>query len=343
MQPADFQFFPETASTYASRVDGVYLFLVALTAFFSIAIALAIVFLGVRYRRNAVVKRTPYSPPMWLELSWLIAPVPILLFLFIWSSQVFLEIQRPPAGAMEINVVARQWMWKFQHPSGRREIDELHVPAGRPVRLKMISEDVIHSFYVPAFRAKQDVLPGRFTSAWFEATKPGTYHLFCAEYCGTQHSKMVGKVVVMTPVDYEQWLSRKTGDVSPVVAGAALFEQYRCASCHGPATQQSRGPTLEGIYGKMIPLADGSAVPADDSYIRESIVRPGAKIVAGYQNLMPTFEGQLSEEELNDLTAYIKTLSGPPVAAAASTADPSTVSQPSSNPQPSSSPQGAQP
>jgi cytochrome c oxidase subunit 2 len=253
---------------------------------------------------------------MWLELSWLIAPAPVLLFLFFWSSQVFLEIQRPPADAMVINCVARQWMWKFQHPSGRREIDELHVPVGRPVRMKMISEDVIHSFYVPAFRAKQDVLPGRFTTAWFEATKPGTYHLFCAEYCGTQHSKMVGKVHVMSPTEYEAWLSGKTGDVSPQVAGAALFEQHRCGSCHGPSTVQSRGPTLEGIFGKMIPLADGTSVPADDTYLRESIVRPGAKIVAGYQNLMPTFEGQLSEEELNDLVAYIKSLSGPAAATA---------------------------
>ncbi|QDT55167.1 Cytochrome c oxidase subunit 2 precursor [Caulifigura coniformis] len=317
MGSADFQFHPETASTYAARVDGVYWFLVAMTAFFSIAIAAAIVYLGVRYRKNAQVNRTPYSPPMWLELSWLIAPAPILLFIFFWSAQVFLEMQRPPADAMQINVVARQWMWKFQHPSGRREIDQLHVPVGRPVRLKMISEDVIHSFYVPAFRTKQDVLPGRFTTAWFEATKPGTYHLFCAEYCGTQHSKMVGSVVVMSPTEYEEWLAGRGSDVSPEVAGAALFEQHRCGSCHGPATAQMRGPTLEGIFGKMIPLVDGSSVPADDTYLRESIVRPGSKIVAGYQNLMPTFEGQLSEEELNDLLAYIKTLSGPVAAAAA--------------------------
>ncbi len=321
MGSADFQLFPETASSYASRVDAVFWFLCGITVFFTVAIALAIVFLGVRYRRNAEVNRTPYSPPMWLELSWLIAPAPVLLFLFFWSSQVFLEMQRAPADAMEINCVARQWMWKFQHPSGRREIDELHVPVGRPIRLKMISEDVIHSFYVPAFRAKQDVLPGRFTSVWFEATKPGTYHLFCAEYCGTQHSKMVGSVKVMSPTEYEEWLSGKTGDVSPQVAGAALFEQHRCGTCHGPSTAQTRGPTLEGIYGKMIPLVDGTSVPAEDTYLRESIVRPGAKIVAGYQNLMPTFEGQLSEEELNDLVAYIKTLSGP-VAATAKEAQP---------------------
>ena len=318
MGSADFQFHPEAASTYAGRVDAVYWFLVGLTAFFSIAIALAIVYLGIRYRRNAQVNRTPYTPPMWLELSWLIAPAPILLGIFIWSSQVFLEMQRPPADAMQINVVGRQWMWKFQHPSGRREIDELHIPVGRPIRTKMISEDVIHSFYVPAFRTKQDVLPGRFTSAWFEATKPGTYHLFCAEYCGTQHSKMVGKVHVMSPTEYEEWLSGKTGDVTPEVAGAALFEQHRCGSCHGPANSptQMRGPTLEGIYGRMIPLADGSSVPAEDNYLRESIVRPGAKLVAGYQNLMPTFEGQLSEEELNDLVAYIKTLTKPVAATA---------------------------
>ncbi|AMV20112.1 cytochrome c oxidase subunit II [Planctomyces sp. SH-PL14] len=308
MDNAEFQLFPDAASTVASRVDALFLFMTALTVFFTVAIAGAILYLGIRYRRGANVNRSQYSPPLWLELSWLLTPVPVVIFVFIWSSQLFLEMQRPPKDAMEIRVVAKQWMWKLQHPSGRREIDELHVPTGRAVRMTMISEDVIHSFYVPAFRIKQDVLPGRYTTTWFEADTPGTYHLFCAEYCGTNHSRMKGRVVVQTPSEYEEWLGGGRRDQSPVVAGAALYEQFRCGSCHAPTVTPLRAPPLEGIYGRSVKLANGATVTADDSYLRESITRPAAKVVAGFQPIMPVFEGQISEEGLSDLLAYLKSL-----------------------------------
>jgi cytochrome c oxidase subunit 2 len=308
MDNADLRLFPDAASTTAPRVDALYFFLVGMTAVLTLLIAGLILYFGIRYRRNAVVDRSKYHPPLWLELSWMIIPIPILILIFVWSSQLFLEMQRPPADAMDIRVVARQWMWKFQHPSGKREIDELHVPLGRPVRVTMISEDVIHSFFVPAFRVKQDVLPGRYTSAWFEATRIGSFDLFCAEYCGTNHSRMIGRVVVMSPADYQAWLAGRTADTPPAVAGAALFEQLRCVTCHGAAGTATRGPPLAGVFGSDVRLADGSIVAANESYLRESIVRPGAKVVAGFQPLMPAYEGQISEEGINDLIAYIKSL-----------------------------------
>jgi cytochrome c oxidase subunit 2 len=308
MNKDDLQLFPEAASTIAGRVDALFWFLTGMTVLLSGAIAIAIVVLGIRYRKAANVDRAPYSPSIWLELSWILVPIPILLLIFFWSSELFLEMQRAPKDSMEIKVVGRQWMWKLQHPSGQREIDELHVPTGRPIRLTMISEDVIHSFYVPAFRVKQDVLPGRYSTVWFQANQPGTYHLFCAEYCGTNHSKMVGKVIVQTPSDYQNWLGGKSNDRPPEVTGAELFERFRCGSCHGPQAPENRAPLLTGIFGKVAPLKDGGMAQVDDAYLRDSILRPSAKVVAGFQPIMPSYEGQITEEELNDLIAYIKTL-----------------------------------
>jgi cytochrome c oxidase subunit 2 len=213
---------------------------------------------------------------------------------------------RPPKGAMEIYCVGKQWMWKFQHTEGQREINELHVPAGRDVRMVMTSQDVIHSFYVPAFRIKADVLPGRYTSTWFHATVPGRYHLFCAEYCGTQHSGMVGEVIVMDPADYERWAAGGV-DGSLASAGEKSFQQYGCSMCHR-SDAAGRGPNLVAVFGRAVLLDDGRTVTADESYVRESILNPGAKIVSGFKNIMPTFEGQLSEEEVIGLVAYVKAL-----------------------------------
>jgi cytochrome c oxidase subunit 2 len=207
---------------------------------------------------------------------------------------------------MEIAVVGRQWMWKIQHPSGRREINELHVPVGAPVKLRIASQDVIHSFYIPAFRVKMDAVPGRYTQLWFEATKPGEYHLFCAEYCGTEHSRMIGKVVVMEPDQFQNWLGGVTEE-TPVEAGERLFAEFNCANCHTGGTRQ-RGPHLGGLFGKPVRLADGRTVTFDETYIRESIINPNAKIVAGYAPVMPTYRGQLSEEQLLQLVAYIRSL-----------------------------------
>jgi cytochrome c oxidase subunit 2 len=233
------------------------------------------------------------------------------MVMFFWGADIYFRMSRPPADAIEITTVAKQWMWKFQHPEGKLEINDLHVPLDRPVKLRMISEDVIHSLYVPAFRAKQDVLPGRYTTVWFQATRPGEYHLFCAEYCGAKHSEMRGKVIVLEPSAYQEWLAGGRRGETPLEAGRKQFEERRCDQCHKPLGETGRGPPLEGLFGSTVPLANGQTVVADENYIRESILRPQAKLRAGYQPLMPTFEGQMGEEEILHLLAYIKSLSQP--------------------------------
>jgi cytochrome c oxidase subunit II len=241
--------------------------------------------------------------------------------MFAWGAHVYFRITRPPANAIDIYVTAKQWMWKLQHTDGHREMNELHVPVGVPVRLTMASEDVIHSFYVPAFRFKRDVVPGRFSMAWFEATRPGKYHLFCAEFCGTRHSGMIGWVYVMKAADYQAWLAGGAPGESLAAAGAKRFVEHACNTCHGDLPG-ARGPSLAGIFGKQIHLASGQTIVADESYIRESIVNPQAKLVAGYPPIMPTFQGLISEEGLLQLVAYIKSLSSAPPAGAAASAVP---------------------
>jgi cytochrome c oxidase subunit 2 len=245
-----------------------------------------------------------------MELSWIILSLPILLAIFVWGAKVCFYLLRPPEHSMPITVVAKQWMWKFQHQDGRREIDVLHVPINQPVRLTMISQDVIHSFFVPAFRVKQDVLPGRYTSVWFQATKPGEYRLYCAEYCGANHSRMIGRVVAQTPGDFAAWLSGRGDDQEPPhITGQKLFELHQCASCHRPAAGvPARGPALEGLFGSAVPLTTGATVVADEAYLRESIHRPPAKVVAGFEPIMPTYEGLIDEEGVLALIAYIKSL-----------------------------------
>jgi cytochrome c oxidase subunit 2 len=306
---SEFELFPEAASKVAGSVDAIYIFMVVLSAIMTIAIASTLIFFAIKYRRDAVVNRDQQPTSITRELTWIAAAVPVLLFIFIWGVKVCFELVRVPQGAMPINVVAKQWMWKFQHADGRREIDVLHVPAGRPVALTMVSQDVIHSFYVPAFRVKQDVLPGRYTTLWFQATKPGNYRLYCAEYCGTNHSRMIGKIVVQSPEDFEKWLAGESvGDVSPVSAGERLFGQFQCVNCHERMQGPNRGPSLVGIFGKTTPLASGDTATIDEQYLRESILRPAAKVVAGFQPIMPPYEGQIGEEHLLELIAYIKSL-----------------------------------
>ena len=229
------------------------------------------------------------------------------MVMFGWGASLYFTISRPPAEALAITVVGKQWMWKFQHPQGPREINQLHIPVGRPVQLTMASEDVIHSVYVPAFRVKMDVVPGRYTSMWFEATQTGTYHLFCAEYCGTSHAGMIGQVTVLTPTAYEAWLSGGTAGESPVAAGERLFQQLGCQSCHRPDAV-GRGPSLQGLFGQTQRLQSGASIVVDEAYVRESILLPNAKIVAGYTPIMPTFQGQISEEGLLQIIAYIRSL-----------------------------------
>jgi len=303
----DFPLFPPQASTYAGREDALFFFLVAVAAFFASLIFFLVVVFAVRYRRRASDERTrAIREPLALEMAWTLIPFGLTVIMFVWGARLFFFASRPPPAAIEIAAVGKQWMWKFQHPEGPREIDELHVPVGRPVTLTMTSEDVIHSFFVPAFRIKRDVVPGRYITAWFEATRPGTYHLFCSQYCGTAHASMIGRVVVMDPVDYERWLRGGAAPtVSPAAAGEAIFQRLGCGACHR-ADNTGRGPSLVGLYGRPVRLQDGRTVTADEGYIRESVLEPAAKIVAGYPPIMPTFKGLISEEGLLQIIAYLK-------------------------------------
>lgn len=288
----------------ASQVDSLYFFLIALTAFFALLIFGLIVYFSIRYRRRGPGDRpAPVATNLKLELTWTIIPFLITMVLFSWSAKLFIQMSHVPAGALRINVVGKQWMWKIQHTDGQREINELHVPLGRPIELMMTSQDVIHSFFIPAFRIKQDVLPGSYSVLSFTPTKAGEYHLFCAEYCGNQHSGMIGKVVVMEPNEYQAWLGGNVPDEPPALAGERLFNQYGCMACHG-----QQGPTMDGLYESQVPLHDGTVVTADDQYLRESILDPAAKIVRGFTPLMPSFRGQLTEEQVMHLIAYIKSM-----------------------------------
>ena len=318
----NFPFFPTQASAQAGQVDAIYFFMVAVSAFFSILIATLIVIFAVKYRRRHrdEVGHAIHGS-LALELMWTIIPFGIVMVMFGWGAKVFFDLYRPPVGAMEIYVVGKQWMWKVQHMDGQREINELHVPVGRPVKLIMGSEDVLHSYYIPAFRVKADVVPGRYNVLWFTATKPGTYHLFCAEYCGTKHSGMVGSVIAMEPEDFQNWLAGGGASESPVAAGEKLFQDLACNTCH-TNNSQARGPVLTNLFGHQVQLQNGTTVLADEAYIRESIVNPQAKVVAGFQPIMPTFQGLVSEEQLLQLIAYVKSLSqqGTSPAAAGTTA-----------------------
>jgi cytochrome c oxidase subunit 2 len=306
-----FSLFPEQASSIAGQVDALYFFLIALSAFFSVLIAVAVIGFVIRFRKSSDRQAVPTGEGfLALEITWTVIPFILVMIIFGWGARVFVTMHTPPDDAMQVYVVGKQWMWKLQHVEGRREINELHVPVGRPVKLLMTSEDVIHSFYVPAFRVKQDAVPGRYTSMWFQPEKTGEYHLFCAEFCGTQHARMIGRIVVMEPSEFQAWLAGSTGAGDMASSGQKLFEQLGCQSCHQAETG-ARGPSLAGLFNKQVELADGRTVVADDAYLRESILNPQAAVVAGYQPIMPTFKGQVSEEGLLQLMTYIKTLQAP--------------------------------
>ena len=305
---ANFPLWPARASTAAGNVDALYIFLIIVSGMMTLLVFTAIIIFAARYRHRRGVLAEQIEGSIPLEVTWSIIPLGVFMVIFAWGALVYFHSRTPPRDATDVYVVAKQWMWKLQHAEGQREINSLHIPVGRDVRLIMTSQDVIHSFFVPAFRMKQDVLPGRYTTAWFHATKAGTYHLFCAEYCGTQHSGMIGDIVVMEPAQYEAWMSG--GNPGPLSAtGEKLFAELGCATCHRTDTQ-GRGPTLQGVFGKPVMLQDGRTVVADEKYLRESILDPGAKIVNGFKPVMPTFQGLVSEEQVNALVAYVKSLSG---------------------------------
>lgn len=299
---------PDQASNFAAGVDGVYIFLLLVSLVMTVGIYVAIIFLSAKYRRRPDVQPEQIEGSHVLEITWSVAPMFFFFAFFLGGAWIFFKERTPPQGASEVYVVAKQWMWKLEHPEGPREINELHVPLGKDIKLIMTSQDVIHSFFVPAFRIKQDVLPGRYTIMWFRATKEGTYHLFCAEYCGTLHSGMIGNIVVQQPMEYEAWLNGGSASMPLAQSGAKMFAELGCSSCHR-ADAPGRGPLLAGVFGKTVQLEDGRTLVADENYIRESILDPGAKVVAGFKPVMPTFQGLITEEQLAALVAYVKSLS----------------------------------
>ena len=303
--------FPEQASSFAWQVDLLYLYLIVISVAFTIPIVIAIFLFAIKYReREKFASGAEIHGSMVLEAGWSFLPFVISMTIFLGGAIVYYNQYRMPDDAMQVYVVGKQWMWKIQHETGQREINELHVPVGRKIKLTMTTEDVLHDFSIPAFRTKVDVVPGRYTYLWFEPTKPGKYHLFCAEYCGLNHSGMGGTVYVMEQRDFDNWLEGNVSGQTPIEQGRDLFEnKLGCASCHAGGPQQ-RGAKLEGIYNKEVALVGGSKVLANDEYIRNSILNPGSQVVEGFQPIMPTFKGQVTEEQLVSLVAYIKSLSG---------------------------------
>ena len=293
------------ASSIAGDTDALFLAMLLLCGTVAFVLLVLVIVFSVRYRRGSSVERgKPVRRLTWLEVTWTLVPLGLFVVIYAWAAHEFMQLYRPPPQALPVDVVAKQWMWKLQHRNGRREINELHVPLGQPVRLVMTSQDVIHSFFVPAFRLKQDVLPGRYTTLSFTATRLGEFHLFCAEYCGSQHSQMTGRIVVMQPAEFSRWAA--AGPHQPGLAqyGFALFRQLGCSGCHD-ARSTVHAPLLDGIAGRTVHLQDGRTLVADDTYLRDSILEPHKDVVAGFAPVMPSFAGQVSEEDIQALIAYL--------------------------------------
>ena len=299
--------FPAEASGIAPYVDALYFFLVAMTIFGTTFVAILLLVFSVRYRREKNPVATQIEGSTLLEATWTIIPLAIFLVTFVWGALLYFRIYDPPANSMNIYIVGKQWMWKAEHPGGQHEINALHVPTGKPIQLTMISQDVFHSFSIPDFRIKREVIPGRYSTVWFEATQVGTYHLFCTQYCGTQHSGMVGEVTVMTPGDYKKWLEQSNSGQSLAQNGERLFASTGCNSCHN-GTAAARGPSLAGVYGSKLTLADGRQILVDDAYLRNAILNPSEHVTAGFAPIMPTYQGQISEDGLIDLVEFIKNM-----------------------------------
>lgn len=319
MKPA-LQIIPEQASSFAGQVDALFYFLIAVTVLFSVSIVAVIALFSVRYKRRRQEDRPEeIHGSTKLEITWTVIPFILAMIMFFWGAHVYFQYAQAPEADMELLVTGKQWMWKIQHPDGTREINEIHVPLGKNIKVTMTSEDVIHSLYLPAFRTKMDAVPGRYTSLWFRPEKIGTYFMFCAEYCGTEHSLMGGHITVMEPEDYQAWLSGQTGDpaLTPVAAGQRLFGELGCVACHGTGSGKL-GPSLAGILGTQVEFNDGTRGVVDDDYLRESILHSQTHLVKGYQPLMPTFQGQINETQLMQLIAYVKSL-GPPAEDSAGT------------------------
>src|ERR1700730_17374332 len=303
----DSALFPREASTIAPYADALYFFLLLITVIGLVLVGVLVFGFSVRYRREKHPVAVPIEGSTLLEATWTIIPLALFLIVFVWGALLYFRIYTPPVNSMNIYVVGRQWMWKAEHPGGQHEINALHVPTGRPIQLTMISQDVFHSFSIPDFRVKREVIPGRYSTVWFEATTAGTYHIFCTQYCGTNHSAMICEVTVLTPDDYEKWTASSTSGMSLAQNGERLFASMGCNACHsGSAT--ARGPSLAGVYGSKLQLTSGSQVLVNDAYLRDAILNPSQHITAGYAPIMPTYHGEISEEGLIDLVEYIKSI-----------------------------------
>jgi cytochrome c oxidase subunit 2 len=314
----NFQLMPEQASSFAPDYDLLFWATTALTILFTVLVFAMIVVLAAKYRRGAKADRTnPIDHNTFLELSWSVIPLFLALIMFAWAAWKFVETRTPPKDAMEVFVIGKQWMWHVQHENGVRENNTLTVPVNKPVKLTMISQDVIHSFFIPQFRIKQDVVPGRYTSQWFLPTKIGTYNLFCTEYCGTSHSEMGGYVRVLSESDYARWLANGgdnpvTNSPSMVDLGRDIWNKNACGTCHG-VQDSSRGPSLYGLIGRSRKFTDGSSTTVDRAYIRESLYDPYHKIVQGYENTMPAYtREQITEDQVVQLFEYIRSLGEAP-------------------------------
>src|SRR5580698_6738175 len=303
----NFAIFPPEASSIAPYADALYFFLILISIVGLAAVAAIVVTFSIRYRKERNPVATQIEGSTLLEATWTIIPLILFMICFVWGALLYFRIYTPPPNSMNIYVVGKQWMWKAEHPGGQHEINALHVPTGRPIQLTMISQDVFHSFSIPDFRVKREVIPGRYSTVWFEATTPGTYHIFCTQYCGTNHSAMIGEVTVLSPPDYEKWTEESTSGMSLAQNGERLFASMGCNACHsGSAT--ARGPNLAGVYGSRLKLANGSEVLVNEAYLRDAILNPSQHITAGYTPIMPTYQGQISEDGLIDLVEYIKGL-----------------------------------
>jgi cytochrome c oxidase subunit 2 len=303
----NFPLFPPEASGLAPQMDALLFFLILVSLIGLTIVILLVTSFSILYNKKRHPVAVQIEGSTLLEAIWTIIPLGLFLVMFVWGALIYFRVFTPPVNAMNIYVVGKQWMWKAEHPGGQHEINSLHVPTGRAVQLTLISQDVFHSFSIPAFRVKREAIPGRYTTVWFEATKPGTYHLFCTQYCGTNHSQMIGDVVVLTPEEYRKWLAESTSGVSLAQNGERLFASLSCSACHN-ARPNARGPSLANVYGSKLALSTGQTVTADDSYLRQSILNPSEHITQGYTPIMPTYQGQISEEGVIALVEYIKNL-----------------------------------
>jgi cytochrome c oxidase subunit 2 len=303
----NFALFPPEASKIAPQMDALYFFMVLVSLIGLTVVVLLVVGFSILYNKKRHPVAIQIEGSTLLEATWTIIPLGLFLVMFVWGALIYFRVYTPPANSMNIYVVGKQWMWKAEHPGGQHEINALHIPTGKPIQLTLISEDVFHSFSIPAFRVKREAIPGRYTTVWFEATTPGTYHLFCTQYCGTEHSHMIGDIVVLTPEDYRKWLASSTSGASLAQNGERLFASLSCAACHN-ARPDARGPNLANVYGARLTLTSGQAVTADEAYLRESILNPSQHITQGYAPIMPTYQGQVSEEGVIALIEYIKNL-----------------------------------